>query len=149
MHLTTFCAAPRPVTCTRSSRTPDADRPADPFLRVDDEFAAALDHALVGRDRDMPCVDHAFDVARTDLFVADRDDAVSSGCARGCRRPGDNVLISQPAMSSASGSRGTMHGRLDVHDDAPLELAAIRADTITLSRSSAEISLTIATTSTS
>ncbi len=70
-HFTMFCAAlTAPVTMCTLRLEPHArhaDRLADAFLVVDDEFLRQdVEDLLVGRDRDrLRRVDHALDVART------------------------------------------------------------------------------------
>src|SRR6185369_9347499 len=111
-----------------------ADRLADAFLRVDDEFLRQhVDHALVGRYRDRARrVDHALDVAGADLLVANRDDAVRVQRAHvaACDSREHGVdLAAGHELGLLDRPLDRLDGRLDVHDYAALEPARwIRAD---------------------
>ena len=111
-----------------------ADRLADAFLRVDDEFLRQhVDDALIGRDRDgARRVDDALDVAGADLFVANRDDAVrvqAADVAAGDARQHAVDLAAGHELGFLDRALDRLHRRLDVDDDAALQPARrIRAD---------------------
>src|SRR5690606_10285427 len=111
-----------------------ADRLADALLRIDDEFLRQhVDDALIRGDGDgARRVDDALDIARADLFVADRDDAVRVQAAHVAARDAgvDGVdLAAGHELGFLDGALDRLHGRLDVHDDAALQAArGIRAD---------------------
>src|SRR6185503_8793008 len=111
-----------------------ADRLANAFLRVDDEFLRQhVNDALIGRDGDgARGVDDALDVAGADLFVANRDDAVRVQAADVAARDTRQHAVDLAAgheLGFLDGALDRLHGRLDVDDDAALQAARrIRAD---------------------
>ncbi len=105
-----------------------ADRLADAFLRVDDEFLRQdVDDLLVGRDRDRARgVDHAVDVAGRHFLVADRDDAVRVETAHvAARDPGEHRvdLAARHQLGLLDRALDRLHRRVDVDDHALLEAA--------------------------
>ena len=105
-----------------------ADRLADAFLAVDQEFLRQdVQDLLVGRNRDRARrVDDALDVFRRHFFVADRDDAVrvqAAHVAAGDARVHRVDLAAGHQLGFFDRALDRLHRRLDVHDDAALQAA--------------------------
>ena len=111
-----------------------AERLADAFLRVDDEFLRQdVQDLLVGRDRHrLRRVDHAVDVAGCDFLVADRDDAVrvqAAHVAAGDAGVHRVDLAAGHQLGFFDRALDRLHGRVDVDDHALLQAARrMRAD---------------------
>ena len=96
-----------------------ADRIADAFLAVDDEFLRQhVQNLLVGGDRDrLGRVDHVLDIAVRDLLVADRDDAVGVEAAHVAAGDAgvDRVdLAAGHQLGLFDRALDRLHGRLDI-----------------------------------
>src|SRR5581483_5214404 len=113
---------------------PDArhpDRLLDPVLLVDDEFLRQdVEHLLIGRQRDRPRrVDHALDVALSDLPRPDGDDPVAvealdvAACGAGDDRPD---LARRHQLGFLDGLPDRLDGPVHVVDDTLAESARRR-----------------------
>ena len=105
-----------------------ADRLADAFLAVDQEFLRQdVQDLLVGRNRDgARRVDHALDVFGRHFLVADRDDAVrvqAAHVAAGDAGVHRVNLAAGHQLRFLDGALDRLHRRLDVDDDAALQAA--------------------------
>ncbi len=111
-----------------------ADRLADAFLVIDQELLRQdVQDLLIGRNGDgARRIDDAIDVARTDLFVANGDDAVRVQAAHMAARDtgidGVNIAASHE-FGLLDGALYRVHGGLDIDDHAFLQAARrVRTD---------------------
>ena len=110
------------------THTRHADRLADAFLMIDDEFLREdVQDLLVRGNRHGPRgIDHAVDVAGRYLLVADRHDAVRveaphmTACDPGEHRVD---LAARHQLGFLDRALDRLHGRIDVDDHALLETA--------------------------
>jgi hypothetical protein len=103
-----------------------ADRIADAFLPVDDEFLRQhVDDLLIRRDRDrLGGVDHVLDVAARDLLVAYRNDPVGVQAAHVAAGDAGEHRVDLAARHELGFFHRTLdrlHGGFDVDDDSLLE----------------------------
>ena len=111
-----------------------ADRLADAFLIIDDEFLRQdVQDLLVGRNRHgARRIDHAIDVIGRHFLVADRDDAVRVETAHmtaGNARVHRMNFATGHQLGFFDGALNRLHGGLDIHHHAFLQTARrMRAD---------------------